>query len=354
MKISVIKNEEKMDEIVHRISECANTQNKIQMADFSSNDPFNQKMEELSRIIWAPAINGQKPNNWFFERARGQYADMLAREGTPARRKAFKETHPLFTKTDMAKYENTWNQLPYYVSEGAQKNFKRFMVSLRERGNFLPDEGYYQRLVAKAIIYRRTEKLVQKQQYGGYRANIVTYTIAFLSHKTAQRINLEKIWKEQALSDAFEREIVNASRMVQQFITNPPNNANISEYCKRKNCWESILGLEYELSEDFKKELLLGENEGSFLSTSQTAALLLNEATSAESELIEQIATIPADVWLSISKWAKETNNLQPWQRSIAFSIGTLLGRGKRPSVKQAKQADIIFKEAKDKGFIEE
>lgn len=354
MKISVIKNEEKMDEIVHRISECANTQNKIQMADFSSNDPFNRKMEELSRIIWAPAVNGQKPNNWFFERARGQYADMLAREGTPARRKAFKETHPLFTKTDMAKYENTWNQLPYYVSEGAQKNFKRFMVSVRERGNFLPDEGYYQRLVAKAIIYRRTEKLVQKQQYGGYRANIVTYTIAFLSHKTAQRINLEKIWKEQALSEAFEHEIVNASRIVQQFITNPPNNANISEYCKRKNCWESILGLEYELSEDFKKELISGENVGNLLSASQTAALLLNEATSAESELIEQIATIPADVWLSISKWAKETNNLQPWQRSIAFSIGTLLGRGKKPSVKQAKQADIILKEAKDKGFIEE
>lgn len=353
MKISVIKIEEKMDEIVHRISECANTQNKIQMADFSSNDPFNRKMEELSRIIWAPAVNGQKPNNWFFERARGQYADMFAREGTPARRKAFKETHPLFTKTDMAKYENTWNQLPYYVSEGAQKNFKRFMVSLRERGNFLPDEGYYQRLIAKAIIYRRTEKIVQKQQYGGYRANIVTYTIAFLSHKTAQRINLEKIWKEQSLSEAFEREIVKVSGMIQQFITNPPNNANISEYCKRKNCWESVLALEYELSEEFKKELVFGENVGNLLSTSQTATLLLNEATSEEVELIEQIANIPADVWLSISKWSKETNNLQPWQRSIAFSIGTLLGRGKKPSVKQAKQADIIFREAKDKGFIE-
>ena len=174
-----------------------------------------------------------------------------------------------------------------------------------------------------------------------------------MSHKTAQRINLEKIWKEQSLSEAFEREIVKVSGMIQQFITNPPNNANISEYCKRKNCWESVLALEYELSEEFKKELVFGENVGNLLSTSQTATLLLNEATSEEVELIEQIANIPADVWLSISKWSKETNNLQPWQRSIAFSIGTLLGRGKKPSVKQAKQADIIFREAKDKGFIE-
>lgn len=354
MKISVIKTEEKMDEIVHRISACANTQNKIQMADFSSNDPFNRKLEELSRTIWAPAINGQKPNNWFFERARGQYADMLAREGTNAKRRAFKETHPVFTKTDMAKYENTWNQLPYYVSEGAQKNFKRFMVSLRERGNFLPDEGYYQRLVAKAIIYKRTEKLVQQQQFGGYRANIVTYTIAFLSHKTAQRIDLDKIWKEQALSGIFEREIIKVSRMVQQFITNPPNNANISEYCKRKICWEDMLGLEYDLPKELERELISKENVRNLLSTSQTALLLLNEATDEENELINRISSISADVWLSISKWAKETNNLQPWQRSIAFSIGTLLGRGKKPSVKQAKQADIILKEAKEKGYYTE
>ncbi|MDE7204362.1 MAG: AIPR family protein [Lachnospiraceae bacterium] len=354
MKISVIKIEEKMDEIVYRISECANTQNKIQMADFSSNDPFNRKLEELSRIIWAPAINGQKPNNWFFERARGQYADMLTSEGTPAKRKAFKETHPVFTKTDMAKYENTWNQLPYYVSEGAQKNFKRFMVSLRERGNFLPDEGYYQRLVSKAILYRRTEKLVQQQQFGGYRANIVTYTIAFLSHKTAQRIDLNKIWKEQALSETLESEIVKVARIVQHFIINPPNNANISEYCKRKACWEGLLGLEYNLPEELEREFMSKESEGNLLSTSQTALLLLNEATDEENELINQISSIPADVWLAISKWAKETNNLQPWQRSIAFSIGTLLRRGKKPSVKQARQADIILMEAKRKGYSTE
>ncbi len=58
MKISVVHSEEKMDEIINRISECANTQNKIQVAGFSANDPFNRRLEELSRITWAPAIDG--------------------------------------------------------------------------------------------------------------------------------------------------------------------------------------------------------------------------------------------------------------------------------------------------------
>lgn len=354
MKISVIKNEERMDEIVHKISECANTQNKIQMADFSSNDPFNRKLEELSRIIWAPAIPGQKAKNWFFERARGQYADMLAREGTPARRKAFKELHPLFTKTDLAKYENTWNQLPFYVSEGAQKNFKRFMVGVKERGNYLPDEKYYQQLVAKAILYRSAEKIVHEQKYGGYRANIVTYTIALISHKTAQRIDLESIWKNQGLSDELKREIARVSSSVHKYITNPPGNANISEFCKKKACWDGLLDVDVELSDELKSELISSNTASLVLSSGTKSVGILNDATPEEQDLINWVCSIPATVWFSISKWAKDTANLQGWQRSLAFNIGTLVGREKKPTVKQAKQAETIYKAAIEKGFIEE
>ena len=131
VKISVIHSVDDMDEIVPRISTFANTQNKIQVADFSANDPFHRRLEELSRTIWTPSCNGMKPRNWFYERARGQYADMLTRETTTKRKKDYKETHPLFTKTDLAKYENTWDQLPWQVSEGAQKNFHRFMLRLK-------------------------------------------------------------------------------------------------------------------------------------------------------------------------------------------------------------------------------
>lgn len=95
MKISVIHSEADMDKIVSRISTFANTQNKIQIADFSANDPFHRRIEELSRTIWAPAQGGMKPKNWFYERARGQYADMLTRESTAKKKKEYKETHPL-------------------------------------------------------------------------------------------------------------------------------------------------------------------------------------------------------------------------------------------------------------------
>jgi hypothetical protein len=256
MKISVIHSAEAMDEIVPRISTFANTQNKIHVADFSANDPFHRRIEELSRTIWAPANSGLKPRNWFYERARGQYADMLTRKSTTKRKKEYKETHPLFTKTDLAKYENTWDQLPWQVSEGAQKNFHKFMLRLKERHGFVPDEVYYQNLIAKAILFRQTEKLVQKQQYGGYRANIVTYTLSFLSFKTAQRIDLERIWREQSLTSALENETIKISQFVQQVIVNPPGGANVSEWCKKDKCWHAIREYGYTLNDELQSELL--------------------------------------------------------------------------------------------------
>jgi hypothetical protein len=348
MKLSVIGSAEDMDVIVPRISTFANTQNKIQIADFSANDPFHRRIEELSRTIWAPAQGGMKPQNWFYERARGQYADMLTRESTPKRKKEYKETHPLFTKTDLAKYENTWDQLPYQVSEGAQKNFHKFMLRLKERKGFVPDEAYYRNLIAKAILFRRTEKLVQQQQYGGYRANIVTYTLAFLSHKTAQRIDLERIWKEQGLTPALEAEIVAISRFVQKLIVNPPGGANVSEWCKKEKCWSLIRDYSYDLSSALESELVSVARPSA---VTAPAPVSIDSLTEEEQALIDEVAAVPAETWFALSRWAKETKNFQPWQRSLLFSVGSLIGRGQKPSIKQATHAIKAYKAAFEKGF---
>ncbi|MEI3580950.1 MAG: AIPR family protein [Acutalibacteraceae bacterium] len=348
MKLSVIQSVEAMDEIVPRISTFANTQNKIQVADFSANDPFHRRIEELSRTIWTPAQGGLKPQNWFYERARGQYADMLSRESTPRRKKEYKETHPLFTKTDLAKYENTWDQLPHQVSEGAQKNFHKFMLRLKDRKNFVPDEIYYRNLIAKAILFRQTEKLVQKQQYGGYRANIVTYTLAFLSYKTAQRIDLERIWKEQALTPALEREIIKVSACIQKLIVNPPGGANVGEWCKKEKCWQVIRDCEYSLSDELQNELISVARPSP---GPQPAMGSIASLTEEDRKLIDEVAAIPAETWFALSRWAKETKNFQPWQRSLLFSVGGVVGRGQKPSIKQAVHAMKAYVDALEKGF---
>lgn len=350
MKLSVITSPEDMDEIVPRISAFANTQNKVQVADFSANDPYHRRIEELSRTIWTPVQGGMKPVNWFYERARGQYADMLSRETTTLRRKQFKETHPVFTKTDLAKYENTWDQLPYFVSEGAQKNFRRFTLRVNEHRSLLPDEKYYQNLIAKAILFRRTEKLVQQQQYGGYRANIVTYSLAYLSYKTAQRIDLERIWKEQSLSMELESAITAISAIVRDVIISPPGGANVGEWCKKEKCWNIVKECEYVISDALQAELV----EVVYDTTKSAPTNSIESLTEEDQRLIDETASVSPETWFALSRWAKETNNFQPWLRSMLFSVGSLTGRGRKPSIKQSRHAMKALKDAKEKGFTAE
>ena len=348
MKLSVISSPEDMDEIVPLISKYANTQNKVQVADFSANDPFHRKLEELSRTVWTLGYGGMPSLNWYYERARGQYADRLQTETTPARKKQFKATHPLFTKTDVAKYEMTWDQLPYYVSEGAQKCFNRFTVALNSH-KVMPDEKFYHNLIAKAIMFRTAEKLVSEQKYGGYRANIVTYTLAWISWRSAQRINLEQIWKEQKLSDALCDTIVSVSRMVHRKITNPPGGANISEWCKKEKCWLDLQESEEDISYELKNELIDVSKQAKHNEPKNS----IYSTTEEEKELIAQAEAVKGSTWYALSKWAKETGNFDGWQRRLAFKMGSIVSKGWKPSYKQANQAMQMYEEAKRKGFTD-
>src|SRR5262249_48381409 len=115
--------------LIPDIAKFANSQNKINDADFFSNHPYHIRLEEFSRRMWAPAVHGaQHQTHWFYERARGQYLNEQAKL-TKAERKRFQLQNPrdqLLTKTDVAKLENTWRGLPHKVSLGAQKNFRDF------------------------------------------------------------------------------------------------------------------------------------------------------------------------------------------------------------------------------------
>lgn len=348
-KLSVVP-EELIDEIVPLISRYANSQNKVSDADFYANDPFHVSIEELSRTVWAPAVDGSSRNTrWFYERARGQYADAKARETTPARKRQFEALSPnrqKFTKTDLAKYENTWIQLPHIVSLGAQKNFNDFSVRLKERGAVRVDLSYFQRLVAKAILFKRADRIIQQQEFGAYKANIVTYTLAWLSHHTNQCIDLDAIWRAQDIPPALRDAIETVSHHVYAILTSPPNNRNITEWCKRKECWDAVREADVVIQPELKKELIS-------ISGDSTCApdRGINNPKPEDSELIEQVSAVTPEDWFRISKWAKETNNLQNWQRSLAYSIGRTLSNGRGISIKQAKQGVIILTEARKLGI---
>jgi hypothetical protein len=259
VKLTVLKNQDDIVRIVPKISEYANSQNKINAADFTSNDPFHVELEKLSRRIWAPSRAGsQLETHWYYERARGQYQEDKAREKTPKKMRIFSDRNPTaqrFAKTDLAKYVNSWDQLPHIVSLGAEKNFHEYVQRLNDEFPE-PDEHYFKLLVARAILFKKTDKIVQSQKFGGYKANIVTYTVALISKLTNKRIDLERIWKEQTVTPPLEDFISMITPIVQRIITNPPGGKNITEWCKKKECWDSVKEVNVDIPESLKSELI--------------------------------------------------------------------------------------------------
>lgn len=250
MKLSVVPPEES-GEIIPEISRCANSQNKVSEADFFSNHEFHRRIEEISRRLWAPAAAGaQYETHWFYERARGQYLNEQAKLTQAAKRK-FLLLNPrdqLITKTDLAKFANSWRQLPHAVSQGSQKNFLAFSTYAAGEWDRAADQfndDYFKRLVAQAILFKTTDKIVPQQPWyqHGYKANIVTYTVAKLSEALDQQchdqtLNLRQIWARQSLPGNLRQALATVARAMFDVIVNPDSAfQNVTEWCKKEACW---------------------------------------------------------------------------------------------------------------------
>ena len=155
VKLTVLKDPAKVPEIVPLISRYANSQNKVNGADFAANGPFHHTLEQLSRTVWAPAASGlERGTHWYYERARGSYADDKARQGNVTQRRRWETENPTqqkFTKTDLAKFEHAWLGLPHLVCLGAEKNFNKLAERMEEDGEPVVDQNYFKHAVAEAI-----------------------------------------------------------------------------------------------------------------------------------------------------------------------------------------------------------
>jgi hypothetical protein len=348
MKLTVV-DPQHLQEVVPEISRFSNTQNKVTVVDFSSNDPYHVELEKLTRTLWAPAVAGSgQETKWFYERARGQYADALNRERTPARQRAFKVQYPLkqkFVKTDVAKWLNSWDYKPWMVSRGAEKNFRAFMAEL-DGETPTSNIDYVHQLLAKGILFRAAEKIVTQQSFGGYRANIVTYSIAKLAFATGQRLDLERIWHNQYVTDATAEALAEISRIANKIITQPIGGTHVGEWTKKEACWAHVAEADWTVPTALAAELTLeaqGAKAGSGLK-GRTGA-------TADSEDLARFTAVEAATWFAVAHWARETDSLQPWQRGLAYSLGRIAGRGGEPSANQAKHGVILLDEAMALGF---
>lgn len=360
MKLTAIDEttQEESDELIRNISRSSNSQNKVSDADFFASHPFHRRMEQISRHMFAPASSGaQYETKWFYERARGQYLQEQMRM-TPAKKKQFELQHPknkVIKKTDLAKVQNTWQENPQIVSKGAQTNFTSFAEWLNnewEKNDTQFNERYFQATAALLLMFQLLEKQIPKQGWyeGGYRANVIYYTVA-LFHKLLKEqfpgmdFDLIYIWNKQEVPEIVANTMIDIAKKVFDKITDPNRRViNVTQWCKRNECWEAVKSLNYSLPPVIENYLITLDEVKTAEKTAKKEQRITNDIN-AQVEVVKY----EADVWKRLSEFAIN-NHLVGSADIAALSIACKIPL-KIPNSVQSKKLLQLLDRAVQEGF---
>lgn len=351
VKLTIVKNRENFSEIVGRIAEYANTQNKVSASDLSSNKENHVLIEKLSRSIWALPISGETTQTrWFFERSRGQYKNERIRFGiTPSKRKQFDKQNPrsqMFTKESLAKNINSCEEVyngkklvigPHIVVRGSQKNYAQF---LNYNFSFKVDNIWFEDAIAKAILFSSAEKVygVKPNSIGDMRYITVPYSLAWLGFKLNYKLDLYKIWKQQSLSATLKSKIHEIMSKIEDFIKDKAPGSLYGEWAKKEECWSVIKNEDFNIDLNSLREEL--ESKSSEKRKRLSEIEVENQLIQAESDFVK---SIPIAKWLEISKIGSDIENMSQHLKDRAINIQSTLRLNKELSENQRKDAIKII-----------
>lgn len=357
MKLSIVT-PEKADKLIANIARYANSQNKVSDADLWSNHPFHIRMEDFSRRILAPATGGrQYGTHWYYERANGQYKQETYK-CTPKEKEKFEQRNPqaqMFTKTELAKYMHIYQQRPDIASAGGQKAFAKFAEWASkewEKNDTSFNEEYFRTVVAMAILFRQSDKIVRKQSwYRSYKANIVAYAIAKILYTVKKdypdrTIAFKNIWQKQTLSAAWVHQIEDASyAMYQHLISEKRDIENVTEWAKRERCWEAAKKLPYKLQPAFVSELQSQYDAAQEKKNARGDQRLANQLN-----VLVEVVEYGADGWTDLLNWLKTHPVASPSEKNM-IRLAQRMDGGLVTSERQCAKLLKILEKCRTEGY---
>lgn len=353
MKLTVIKDEEKKNETVPYISRYANSQNKVSELDLTSNSPFLQRLEELSRTTYAiDSENRNKQTIWFFERVKGQYKEAFNKEPNKGKQNAFKLKYPrnqLIIKSDVSKYMNLWHLKPYHVAKGSQKNYTAFMRDIeKDFAKKKPGRTYWEDIVANAILFSATDSLFGRKNNNpigdtNIKSHTVAYALSYLHYITKNRLNLGKIWEKQRIDDDLQIELKKLLIFVYKFFTSL-DVALISEAVKSEKIWTKLK----ETSADQVDLAILKNHTISDEQHKLRYELQSDEVVEIEKyNTLEDITSLGLKFWDGLSLYVIKSDSLSQVDKNYVSNIRGKLSRNGNFTDAEIKRGGEIIEKLK-------
>ena len=184
---------------------------------------------------------------------------------------------------------------------------------------------------------------------GGYRANIVTYTIAKLAcmierQKPKHGLDFKRIWAQQTISESLQAQIETIAQEMVPVVTTPPvPQMNITEWCKKEPCWSKAVDADIRLSDGVIAELLAPED----VMAAKVSAGKLGQLDAGIAAVSSVLLKGPK-YWADLHEWSRKNSPIFGLEVDL---VRSMTKRGWIPSPKQAVRLDAISRKLESEGF---
>ena len=110
----------------------------------------------------------------------------------------------------------------------------------------LPSVTDYKNMVAKAIIFKATQKLV-RPMFQAFQANVTAYTVSVMAKIIGENFDFDRVWSKQNLSPELLEMISFWAKEVNELLHRSANGRMVSEWAKKAECREYILNATYSI-----------------------------------------------------------------------------------------------------------
>ncbi len=327
--------------LVGNIAKYANSQTKIKDSDLSANAQYMLDLEKQSR---KEMTTDTHPTYWYFERLRGQFLTEKSQVGGAGTNKVkkFEEERPQaqrFNKTDIAKLEMAWMDKPYESCKGGEVCFDKFWKIVKDESPIV-DEIYFHNIVAKNIIYKRVDSLLKMEGNKGHASIICAYTLALLSIRSQQKLDLKYIWDNQSVQEDLIPVIKDCIRAISDHIRliGSDSSKNPQTESKKIDFWNNIQN----------KTLALSIPENVLIDETETVTI-----TEEQRQTIDRAVNRGFEFWKNLSKWSKKEGRtrMSIMEKKKIDHLAVSIEHGKDIKAKLAEDCERSLRLAQDSGF---
>ena len=206
--------------------------------------------------------------------------------------------------------------------------------------------------VALVILFKHLEALIPRQEWyeQGYRANIVTYSLALLHQLIRKQfknmeLDLQSIWQRQSVPESVTKALEQIAEQVFHRITDPNRpTINVTQWCKREGCWNSVQEINLILPAEFSS-VLIGKTE---VRAAEKEARKDQKVLS-ETEAQVKVLQYSADQWKKLSAFAMQKRMASP-DENMALKYACQIPN-KMPSGYQSQRILALLDRALSEGF---